>query len=153
MIECSLRQMEEYGSLLPNWSEGKKSGIYLGSNYVYPMYGIQCWAVGVYVDVEYDKYKEQGLSDEEIVRQCVEFLNTPPPRKKYQKKKPVPTFGTLDEMPHLFRFKRDEDGTYIEMTLMTNQRKNKNFWGIGLIGGGAGIVARKRGRPKKVSTL
>ena len=153
MIECSLRQMEEYGSLLPNWSEGKKSGIYLGSNYVYPMYGAKRWAIGVYVDVEYDKHREQGLSDEEIVKQCVEFLNEPPARKKYQKKKPVPTYGVLDDAAHLFRFKRDEAGTYIEMTLMTNQRKNKNFWGIGLIGGGAGIVARKRGRPKKVSTL
>jgi len=74
VIECSLRQMEEYGSLLPNWSETKKSGIYLGSNYVYPMYGAKRWAVGVYVNVEYDRYREQGLSDEEIVRQCVEFL-------------------------------------------------------------------------------
>jgi len=145
--------MEEYGTLLPNWSDGKKSGIYLGSNYVYPMYGAKRWAVGVYVEVEYDKYVEQGLTEEDIAKQCVEFLNTPPPRKKYQKKKPVPTYGTLDETPYLFRFKRDENGTFIEMTLMTDQRKNNNFWGMGLIGGGAGIVARKRGRPKKVITL
>ena len=145
--------MEEYGTLLPNWSDGKKSGIYLGSNYVYPMYGAKRWAVGVYVEVEYDKYVEQGLTEEDIAKQCVEFLNTPPPRKKYQKKKPVPIYGTLDETPYLFRFKRDENGTFIEMTLMTDQRKNSNFWGMGLIGGGAGIVARKRGRPKKVITL
>ena len=149
MIECTLRQMEEYAGLLPNWSKEKKSGIYLGSNYIYPNFGIKRWAVGVYAEVDYDKYIEQGVSEAEIARRCVEFLNVPPPRRKYQKKKPVPRFGILDGQPVRAVFRRDDNGTFIEMTLMTNQRKNKNFWGVGMIGGGAGHSARKRGRPKK----
>ena len=48
-------------------------------------------------------------------------------------------------MPHYYRLKTDSEGEYIEALLITDQRKNKQFWGSG----GIGRVPRKRGRPRK----
>ena len=61
------------------------------------------------------------------------------------KKKPQPLYGNIDEQPIRFNFKEDEDGTFIEALLVTDQKKNKKFWGAG----GVGTVKRKRGRPRK----
>jgi hypothetical protein len=145
MIECSLRQIEEYGTQLPNRGKGTKSGLYLGSNYAFKGFGVNRWVVGVYIDIDYKEYLEGGTSEEDVVRQCIEFLNQPPPRKKYQKKKPIPEFGTLGEKPLRFRFREDEGGSFIEATLSTDQRRSKKFWGSGDLG----KTLRKRGRPRK----
>jgi hypothetical protein len=110
-----------------------------------PSYGIKKWVVGVYIDVDYKPYLEECISEEDIVKRCIEFLNQPPPRRKYQKKKPQPLYGNIDEQPIRFNFKEDEDGTFIEALLVTDEKKNKKFWGAG----GIGAIKRKRGRPRK----
>ena len=147
MIECSLREMGEYGSTLPDYNKRRRQGKYHGSDFYGTVsgYGIKKWVVGVYIDVDYQSYLDDDTSEEEVVKQCIEFLNQPPPRKKYQKKKPQPLYGHIDEKPVTFRFNRDESGTFIEALLVTDQKKNKNFWGAG----GIGTVKRKRGRPRK----
>jgi len=143
MIECSLRPMGEYGSALPGYSNKKRQGKYHGSEFHFEGYGIKKWVVGVYI--EYDDQLNTEMSHDDIVRGCIEYLNQPPPRKKYQKKKPKPQFGNIDKTPYSFRFNQDENGSYIEALLITDQRKNKKFWGAG----GEGRVKRKRGRPRK----
>mgnify|MGYP003146896327 FL=1 len=99
--------------------------------------------MGVYIN--YDGTLNEQLSHDDIVRGCIEYLNQPPPRKKYQKKKPQPLFGNFDKAPYSFRFNQDDNGSYIEALLITDQRKNKKFWGAG----GEGRTKRKRGRPRK----
>jgi len=64
------------------------------------------------------------------VEGCVEYLNQPPERKKYEKKNLVPPYGTLSL--YQYTFKKDHVGRdYIEVLLITDQKKNKNFWGKG----------------------
>ena len=145
MIECSLRLMGEYGAALPDYSKRKRLGRYHGSNFHFKGYGIKKWVIGVYIDVDYKQHLEEETSEEDIVLRCIQYLNQPPPRKKYQKKKSQPLYGNIDEIPLLFRLKEDEDGTYIEALLITDQKKNKKFWGSG----GEGRTKRKRGRPRK----
>ena len=145
MIECVLRSQEEYQNVLPGYSTTKKLGRYHGSNFNFKTFGTAHWVVGVYINVDHGKYLEEGLTKEDVMRGCIEYLNQPPPRKKYQKKKPQPLYGTLEEMPYYYRFKTDDEGEYIEALLITDQRKNKQFWGAG----GIGRVSRRRGRPRK----
>ena len=86
MIECALRPQEEYHNVLPGYNTKKKLGRYHGSNFNFKTFGTAHWVVGVYINVDHGKYLEEGLTEEGIMRGCIEYLNQPPPRKKYQKK-------------------------------------------------------------------
>ena len=145
MIKCSLRSMEEYGKWLPGYNTKTKLGKYHGSTFHFKSFGITHWVVGVYILIDYKKFLAEGLSEEDVVSGCIEYLNQPPPRKKYQKKKSVPPYGQFKKLPHHYQFRENDDGTFIEALLITDQRKNKNFWGAG----GIGRTKRKRGRPRK----
>ena len=80
--------------------------------------------VGVYINVDYDQHL-YDISEEEIVKRCIEYLNQPPPRKKYQKKKPQPLYGNLDPEALKYWTGEDSEGKYIGGLLVTDQRKNK----------------------------
>jgi hypothetical protein len=136
----------EYGSLLPGRDKRKRQGKYHGSEFynIVVDYGVKKWVVGVYIDVDYNQYINE-MSEEEVVKRCIEYLNQPPPRKKYQKKKPQPLYGNLDSEALKYWTGEDSEGRYIGALLVTDQRKNKKFWGVG----GQGRVKRKRGRPRK----
>ena len=142
MIECSLRELREFHSVLPNRNTSKtKKGLYSSCNFFsINGFGREKWVIVVHIDVDYKKYLDEGLTEKIIINRCVEFLNQPPPRKKYAKKTPRPLYGTLSA--HRIYFKKDEQGTYIEAYLVTDQRKNKNFWR-------EGIKFRKKKRRKK----
>jgi len=123
--------MTEYGKVLPDWNPAKeKSGRYSSSRWSSKVSKGK-YPVMVYVDGDFDSHFDEGLLPEEVAYACVNFLNTPPPRKKYAKRTPKPLYGTLNVVrQHL---KRDEENNaYFEMVLSTDQRKNKNFWGTGL---------------------
>ena len=130
-ISCKLREISEYPSLLPSWNPDKlRRGRYAGS--AYASVRKKESAVIAYVDGDFAPFRTQGMADEEILLGCVAFLNTPPPRKKYAKKTPQAPYGSL----RLLRWqakKNPTDGkpSYV-VVLGTNQKKNKNFWGIGL---------------------
>jgi hypothetical protein len=145
MIKCALRAREEYHHVLPGYTTKTRFGLYHGSDFHFPHFGTKKWVVGVYIDVDYDKHVAEGIELEEVIRGCIEYLNQPPPRKKYQKKKPQPLYGNLDSEPLQFWTGEDSEGKYIGALLITDQRKNKNFWGAG----GVGRIKRKRGRPRK----
>lgn len=145
MIECTLRSIEEYHHVLPGRDKKTKLGRYHGSSFNFKTFGTTRWVVGVYINVNYNKYLVEGASEEDVVESCIEYLNIPPPRKKYQKKKPKSLYGNIEKKPLSYHFKEDDEGTYIEALLIVDQRKNKLFWGAG----GRGRIAKKRGRPRK----
>jgi len=145
MIECTLRPIEEYHHVLPGYNTKTKLGRYHGSSFNFKTFGTKHWVIGVYINLDYSKYISEDTTEEEIVKRCIEYLNEPPPRKKYQKKKPQPLYGKLEDLPLQYHFKCDDEGEYIEALLITDQRKNKKFWGAG----GIGRTKRKRGRPRK----
>ena len=78
--------------------------------------------------------KEEGMTEEQIVEACVKFLN----KKPYRKRK-LP-YGSLACRHFVFH------GNEISVSLMTDDRNNKNFWGRGSIKAGQPV---KRGRPRK----
>ena len=126
MLECKLREFGEFGSVLESTGKKRKKGFY--SNSVYPLkgYGRDSWVIVTHIDFDYEAYMERGLSEKQIFQECIDYLNQPPPRKKYAKKKPQPLYGEL----RLYgaKIKEDENGKFIEAEIITN----KNFWREGM---------------------
>ena len=132
-IECDLREVAEFYEY-GDTPEEKKKGRYHGSMFwSIKGFGKKRWVVGAYLDVDYIPYLKQGLEKGEIVQLCLNHLNKPPKRKKFQKKTERPLYGSLESYSYRFGV---GDGTangnrFIEVLLITDQRKNKNFWGEG----------------------
>lgn len=128
IIPCEWREIYEF--LYSKKGQPKKKARYHGSIFSKVKgFGSKRWVVCGYLDVDYVPYLEEGLSEEEIARRCIEHLNKPPARKKYQKKKLKPMYGNLS----LYSYKLKNDGEpYIEVVVVTDERKNKNFWGQGI---------------------
>jgi len=128
-IECAFRKTSVYGSTLPQWNpNSKKCGSY--SNSRWSSIPKKRYAVLAYVDGDFDPYIENETPLEEIAWACVNYLNTPPHRKKFGRRSPKPLYGTLVLIRHTL--KRGEDGKpYFEMLLSTEHQKNKHFWGAG----------------------
>ena len=92
---------------------------------------------------------DEGHSEEEIVQACIRHLNKPPPREKYQRRIKTPLYGNLDEKPHKFKFRKESKfkKPVIEVTLLTDKRKNRRLWGEGQ---SVGLkTLKKLGRPRK----
>ncbi len=128
-IACSLRKMTEFSAVLPNWNPSKtKNGRYACSRWgnmkskEYPVLGR--------IDGEFEDMLMSGADPEEIINGCLEYLNTPPPRKRFAKRSPKPLYGKL--RAYRAELKRKSNGVaYFDVILTTNQRRNKNFWGEG----------------------
>ena len=100
-------------------------------------FGDKRWSIAstIVTNISLSKLKESGLTEDEIVTRCVNFLNKKPKRAR---KKP---YGELE--CRFFVFKDDE----ISVSLVTDDRNNKHFWGRGMKN--PGKVPGKRGRPRK----
>ncbi len=129
-IECSLRPITEYPASISTKNSKKKMGRYHGSVFCdVPEFGTKKWVVAVKIDLDFDLVEESNMSEIEAANACVEYLNTPPPRKKYAKKKPKSKYGTLEH--HSSKVIEKDGDKYISALLITSDRKNKFFWGKG----------------------
>jgi hypothetical protein len=92
-------------------------------------FGSKKWVVGAYINLENQKLFEEEFSVEDLARNCVEYLNQPPPRKKYAKREPKPIYGRLE----VYKAKIIEKGDrkYISALLVVDSNRNKLFWGKG----------------------
>ena len=135
-IECVLKEFGPYEPSFTYDGEKKKLGRYEGGTMPTKGFGDKKWSIAVRIVMTrpLDEFKEDGLTEEEVVQGCVKFLN----KKPYRARK-LP-YGTLS-CRH-FVFHTDE----ISVSLMTDDRNNKNFWGRGSIKTGQ---PAKRGRPRK----
>ena len=130
MIHCELQDIPKYSVLLDGPGAPKKKGRYHGSMFWdIPGYGSKRWVIATRIRPLGDV---SGLTDREIIEGCVKYLNAPPPRKKYQKKKPRPKYGNLEL--HKAEVKRNKEEMLISALLVTTERRNKHFWGCGPIG-------------------
>lgn len=125
-VECSLVPIDQY-SHMP--SEEKKFGRYAQSTYSLSNFGKSCYVVIAYLNVDFEKYRSHGMSNDEIVNSCVEFLNTPEEKKKGQRKDPKKPYGNLKLFGYNIINKFGKEIAAIE--LVTDQRTNENFWGTG----------------------
>ena len=135
-IECSLK---EFGPFEPSFTydgEKKKLGRYEGGMMPNKDFGDKKWSIAarIVLPKSLKELKEDGFTEEQIRDGCVKFLN----KKPYRKKK-LP-YGQLACRHYIFH------DTEISVSLMTNDRNNKNFWGRGTIRSGQ---PSKRGRPRK----
>ena len=129
-VPCEFRQIQEWVSLPDVASEKKRLGRYSGSIHRVPGFGQKKWVVLAYLDIpDLPLHMAQGISEREILEGCVEFLNQPPPRRKYQRRNQKPLYGTLELLS--YRFVDKVKDRVCCVSLVTDQRKNKNFWGTG----------------------
>jgi len=83
--------------------------------------------------VDFSLCTDKEMSEREVVEGCINYLNLAPPRKKYAKREPKPPYGKLE----LYRYYVKEQDpltkkTRVQVLLLTDQRKNKNFWREGI---------------------
>ena len=139
-IKCRLRLHERFEGIFGQRGEKKKLGSYHGS-YFWDVagFGRDKWMLILTIEgVDIDKYLESGLSEEEVVEGCIGFLNTPVGKRKkkqlygnlelYRPKNPSWTEGEYNPR---FTIKESDDAKYIVAMVLTDQKKNKNFFGKG----------------------
>jgi len=126
MIKCRFKPLKKHGSLITTSNKRIKYGIYLTSSYPIKKREKRCWIVGVNIELDYTCHIKDGKTNDEIVEGCIEYLNTPPKRKR------KPLYGLFESKPYKYSIKKSEDGEiYIQLLLLANLRKNKQFWGVG----------------------
>ena len=132
MISCDLVQIYEHEGI-SSYAAGKtKAGRYHGSMFWnVPGFASKKWVVAARIKVSDDI--PQSVQDEDLISGCMEFLNTPPPREKFQRRVRKPKYGTLEL--HRAEVKRKQDGILISVLLITEERNSKHFWGKGFVGG------------------
>jgi len=135
-IPCNFRMLPEWSHVRGREKEKKKAGVYHGSFFHdIPAFGRSCWVVLGEIDIDFGAHCDRGnISEREVVEACVNYLNLPPPRKKYAKRQPQPPYGKLE----LYKYyvKEEDPGTNktrVQILLITDQRKNKNFWREGVM--------------------
>mgnify|MGYP003122089735 FL=1 len=143
-IVCHFKDIREWGDLYPDETKTKK-GRYHGSSFPIPGFGINQWVVCGYLVVpEYDHYASLGLTDEQVLEGCLAYLNKPPPRKKYQRRVRKPLYGDLKPYHFKDQSTDSEEQKVFSIIFITDQRKNRNFWGEG-----PRIIAPRKRRKKK----
>jgi len=118
MIECSLVPINEFSHIK---SETQKVGRYAQSTYSLNKFGKSGFVVLAYIETDLEKYRNEGISDEQIVNRCVNYLN-----QETKKKKP---YGNLQLYGYKLISKFGKEIVAIEM--VTDMKSNSNFWGTG----------------------
>jgi hypothetical protein len=127
-IECELMPIKAISSAE---GEGERFGRYSSSSYSMNKFNLKGWVVISYLKADFEQYRKQKFSNEEILQRCVNYLNRVE-RKKYQKKDATPKYGYLkiyDASNVKFINKFGSEVAVIEV--VTDDKKNEFFWGEG----------------------
>ena len=125
-----------------------KLGRYHNSIYPVEGLGVTSWLLCGYIGVDYEELEKEGKSQEDIAKECVEFLNVLPKRKLYSRKKSKPKYGTLELLK--YKFMIHDDKPCMSVILTTSDRSNSKFWGKGET---SYVRKETRGRKKIVLKL
>jgi len=129
MIECKFRTRREFEL---STSEKERMGKYHYSFfYKVPGFGKNKWVVVAEIDVLDEDCVLNEDSLEWVAEECVTYLNQPPVRKRKTKKKSKLPYGNLEL--HKASLKRGKGRNYIQALLITDEKKNKHFWGKGRV--------------------
>jgi len=134
-IPCFLRPMLEFKS---GSSHEVRLGRYSNSIYRVEGYGKTKWAFSCYIVLEEGKisdYLGKGTTLKEIGIACMNYLNKPPERKKFEKTERESMFGKLSEVVVCSPM---PDDMILAAVLVTDQQKNKFIWGKGIKRGKVG---------------
>lgn len=139
-ITCSFKEVGELEPVVvPGPDDRRKLGRYSGGNLNVEGFGYKNWVVLVYIVPEkpIKEYLEEGLTEQQIVEGCVEFLNQPPTKRSRK-----PRYGKL--ACNYFYFLDDK----ISVSLIIDQKNSKYFWGRGSNKQSMNKAYSKRGRPR-----
>ena len=130
MIECEFVPISQYG-IFTDTSLEKKAGRYSSS--IYAIEGINWtrWVALAYLKADFQKYRDMGLKNPEILQRCVNFLNAVEPKKKYAKKNPEPKYGKLELFKNDIQFTNKFGYECAILVFTTTNRKCEHFWGNG----------------------
>lgn len=120
-IECEFLSISQFAHMN---SEEKKAGRYMTSVYSIKGFGQNKWVVGAYLKADWDKYKILRWHESEVLKRCVNYLNSITLNKKGKKK-----YGNLELHKFSKINKFGQDLAVVE--LIIDDRKNENFWGEG----------------------
>ena len=127
-IECELMELPEYSHHSVNVKT--KKGKYHGSNFwEIPQFGSKRWVVAARIKMNFAEIDGVEISDTEVAQACLNYLNKPPPRKKYAKRQPSPKYGKLEL--HSARVVDGKYGKFVSVLLIVKKRKSPQFWGKG----------------------
>ena len=136
-IPCSFEPVPQWYGI---FSEGEsKLGRYSETNLNVKGLGYDKWALvaNIIVDKPVEEYLSAGLTEDQVVAGCLEFLNKPPTKRARK-----PKYGHL--VPRYFKVLDKK----ITTSLTTTDRNSKFFWGRGSKSQEPRQTS-KRGRPRK----
>ena len=139
-IICKFKELKELEpALIREKDERTKCGKYEGGNLNVKGFGYDKWTIAAYIipDKPLKKYVAKGLTEQQIVEGCLKHLNKPPTKRSKK-----PKYGQLECRHFIFM----ED--MISVSLITDQRNSKFFWGRGKISKQRKVHSN-RGRPRK----
>ena len=140
MIECTFRRIPEYD--LTSYDGRLKEGRYHNSHFTIEK---DKYIVAAYIDFDFKKWIGSNLKEEEIINQCIDFLNILVENKR--KKKSYYKYGHLKSFN--CKIKRENDNKFCIVALLeTDDPDNKYFWGDPPNKRHIAPI-QKRGRPKK----
>lgn len=130
MIKCKFQLRQEFGQILKNTNGKQRMGRY-HSSYFHDVkeFGKKKWIIVANIDILEENCKLEEYNIGLITEECLDFLNQPPIRKRKTKRKPKPPYGNLSLYKAFVRKKKDK--CYIQVLLITDEKKNKHFWGSG----------------------
>lgn len=136
-IPCSFEPITQWPGVFPEGDT--RMGCYSTTNIRVKGLGYDKWAlvVNILVDKPIQEYLGSGLTEEQVLTGCLEFLNKPPTARSRK-----PKYGQL-----VHRYFKVLDKK-ITVSLTTTDRNNKYFWGTGSRTQEPRNIS-KRGRPRK----
>tara|TARA_R110002020_G_scaffold82573_3_gene204666 strand:+ start:1131 stop:1526 length:396 start_codon:yes stop_codon:yes gene_type:complete len=122
-FECSFKEVEEWFHIDKDEEDPKrKYGYYSSTMLPVKGYGTKAWGVVAYIEVDHNLHRESGFTDDQIVEGCLKFINKPETRRhrkpRYGSKFSLNSYNMLE-------------GNIVSVSLVTDVRNNKNFWGKG----------------------
>jgi len=132
-IECHLIKQTEFLNYTPPEGQTQyKEGKYHGSMFwEVDGFGSSKWVVCVRIAVDWEKYFEEGLTQEELFSRCIAYLNLPPKRKKFQRRQTKPRYGKLSPVPIWIKPKEENGVKFLSVLVVTDKKRCRHFWGQG----------------------
>lgn len=136
-LECHLMEQREYMLTKDSGYGGEtdetRHGKYHGSMFwQVENFGKKKWVVCVNIALNWQILLAAGMSEEEIVKRCIAYLNLPPKRKKFQRRHKAPLYGKLSPVPVWTRLKEESGQQFISAVIVTDKRRCKKFWNEGV---------------------
>ena len=128
ILPCKLRPIRK-NSFSTDPDAPYRMGRYLHSVFPIDGFGHSRWVVGGYVDIDHREYTTR-MTPAAFVEGCVNYLNQPPQRKKFERRARTPLYGDLEV--YSYKLKENANGPFVELLLITGDPQNPHFWGEGM---------------------